>query len=77
MVASQNVRSWQDLVVNQIIAKIMAYQIFGLANFGSQPIRLFACSSIERVHTWNMLTPCTLFFVKTYYTKLGDDVHCE
>jgi hypothetical protein len=29
-----NVRGWQVLVANQIIVKIMAYQIFGLANFG-------------------------------------------
>ena len=27
-----NVRGWQVLVANQIIAKIMAYRIFGLAN---------------------------------------------
>jgi hypothetical protein len=30
-----NVRGWQVLVANQIIAKIMTCQIFGLANFES------------------------------------------
>ena len=30
-----NVIGWQVLVANQIIDKIMAYQIFDLTNFGS------------------------------------------
>jgi len=34
-----NVRVWQVLVENQILAKTMACQIFGMANFGSKPIR--------------------------------------
>ena len=37
-----NVRGWQVLVANQIRAKIMACQIFGLANFGSHNFRYFA-----------------------------------
>jgi hypothetical protein len=35
-----NVIVWQVLVANQILAKIMAYQIIDMANFGSKPIRL-------------------------------------
>ena len=40
-----NVRVWQVLVANQILAKIMTCQIFGMANFGSKPIK-----PIEFVH---------------------------
>jgi hypothetical protein len=35
-----NVSGWQILVANQTVAKIIAYQIFGMANFENQPIRL-------------------------------------
>ena len=31
-------RVWQVLVANQILAKIMAWQIIGMANFESEPI---------------------------------------
>ena len=37
--AMSNVTGWQVFVVNQTKGKIMACQIFGLAYFGSQPIR--------------------------------------
>jgi hypothetical protein len=36
-----NVRIWQVLIANQILAKIMACQIFDMANFGRQPIKPF------------------------------------
>jgi hypothetical protein len=55
-----NVRCWQVLVANQIITKIMTYQIYGLANFESQPIKLFIYSIYLRLSVFTMnLTFCS------------------
>jgi len=54
-----NVRVWQVLVANQILAKIMTCQIFGMANFGSEPIRpkLVATwfAALDWSHSWPLL----------------------
>jgi len=34
-----NMRGWQVLVANQILAKILVCQIFGMAKFDHKPIR--------------------------------------
>jgi hypothetical protein len=45
--ARQMWEGWQVLVANQMIAKIMACQIIGLANFESQPIMLSVVTNCE------------------------------